>query len=79
MPEKYTAPARSPRKNACFSGPGEPLEGSRNYAGTLLRADEEGIDLEREGRTFRFAYGAVHKAKLEVTQEDLFGKGKRKQ
>jgi ribosome maturation factor RimP len=57
----------------------EPLEGSRNYAGILLRADEEGIDLERDGRTFRFAYGAVRKANLDVTQEDLFGKGKRKQ
>jgi ribosome maturation factor RimP len=57
----------------------EPVEGSRNYAGTLLRADEEGIDLERDGKTFRFTYGSVRKANLEVTQEELFGKGKRKQ
>jgi ribosome maturation factor RimP len=57
----------------------EPVEGSRNYTGTLLRADEEGIDLERDGKTFRFAYGAVRKANLEVGQEELFGKGKKKQ
>ncbi len=57
----------------------EPVEGSRNYAGMLLRADEEGIELDRDGRTFRFPYGAVRKANLEVSQEELFGKGKRKQ
>ncbi|HEY7585086.1 MAG TPA: ribosome maturation factor RimP [Candidatus Deferrimicrobiaceae bacterium] len=57
----------------------EQVEGSRNYSGTLLRADEEGIELERDGRTFRFPYGAVRKANLEVSQEELFGKGKRKQ
>jgi ribosome maturation factor RimP len=57
----------------------EPVEGSRNYPGTLLRADEEGIDLERDGRTFRLPYGAIRKANVEVDQEELFGRGKRKQ
>ena len=56
----------------------EPVEGSRNYAGTLLRSDEEGFELEKEGRNIRFPYGAVRKANLDVTQEDLFGKGKKK-
>lgn len=57
----------------------EPVEGSRNYRGTLSRADGEGIDLERDGKIFRFPYRAVRKANLEVDQEELFGKGKRKQ
>ncbi len=56
----------------------EPFEGSRNYAGTLVSADGEGFEVEKEGRTFRFAYAAVRKANLEVSQEELFGKGKRK-
>ncbi|MBI5342073.1 MAG: ribosome maturation factor RimP [Deltaproteobacteria bacterium] len=57
----------------------EPVEGSRNFTGTLVRADEDGFELDREGTTFRFGYGAVRKANLEVSQEELFGKGKRKQ
>ena len=55
-----------------------PVEGSWNYAGTLTRADGEGFELERDGKTFRFPYGAVRKANLEVSQEELFGKGKKK-
>ena len=57
----------------------EPVEGSRNYVGTLLSADGEGIDVERDGRTYRFSYRSVRKANLEVSREELFGKGKRKQ
>lgn len=57
----------------------EPVEGSRNYVGTLLSADAEGIDVERDGRTYRFPYSAVRKANLDVSRDDLFGKGKRKQ
>lgn len=57
----------------------EPVEGSRNYTGTLVRADEGGFELEKEGRIFRFSYGAVRKANIEISQEELFGKGKRKQ
>lgn len=56
----------------------EPVDGSRNFAGTLVRADVEGFELEKEGKTFRFPYGLVRKANLEVSQEELFGKGKRK-
>jgi ribosome maturation factor RimP len=57
----------------------EPVDGSRNYVGTLRSADAEGIDLERDGRAYRFPYAAVRKANLEISQEELFGKGKRKQ
>jgi ribosome maturation factor RimP len=57
----------------------EPMEGSRNYVGLLRSADAEGIELERDGRTYRFPYPAVRKANLEVSQEELFGRGKRKQ
>jgi len=57
----------------------EPVEGARNYLGTLLRADEEGIDIESNGKAFRFPYRAVRKANLELDREELFGKGKRKQ
>jgi len=55
----------------------EPVEGSELPGGTLFRADGEGIDLERDGKIFRFPYRAVRKANLEVDQEELFGKGKR--
>jgi len=55
-----------------------PVDGSRNYAGTLIRADGEGFELEWDGKTFRFPYGAVRKANIDVSQEELFGKGKKK-
>ncbi|MBI5574771.1 MAG: ribosome maturation factor RimP [Deltaproteobacteria bacterium] len=56
----------------------EPIEGSRNYTGTLVRANEDGFELEREGKTFLFPYTAVRKANLDISQEELFGKGKKK-
>ncbi|MBI5419836.1 MAG: ribosome maturation factor RimP [Deltaproteobacteria bacterium] len=57
----------------------EPVEGSRNFLGMLLRADEEGIELRREDRTYRLPYRLMRKANLEVSHEELFGKGKKKQ
>ena len=56
----------------------EPVEGARNWSGILAGSDEEGFEIEKDGRRVRFAYGAVRKAKLEVSQEELFGKGKGK-
>ena len=58
----------------------EPLQGSRVYKGDLVRADEEGIDLDLEcgGGTVRLPYGLMRKANREVSQEELFGKGKKK-
>jgi ribosome maturation factor RimP len=55
-----------------------PVDGSRNFRGILLGSDEEGIDLDRDGRTFRLPYRLMRKANLDVTQEELFGKGTRK-
>lgn len=52
-----------------------PVEGSRNFRGTLLGSDEEGIELERDGRSFRLPYRLMRRANLEVTNEELFGKG----
>ena len=57
----------------------EMREGRRNVVGTLDRSDGDGIDVTIEGTSFRIAYGEIRKANLEVTQEELFGKGKRKQ
>ncbi len=56
----------------------EPVEGGRNFAGTLLSSDAEGIELERDGRTFRLPYSLIRRANLEITQDELFGKGKKK-
>lgn len=53
------------------------VEGSRNFRGTLLASDEEGIDLERDGKTYRLPYGLMRKANLEVSQEELFRREKR--
>ena len=55
-----------------------PVEGSRNFRGILLGSDEEEIELERDGRIFRLPYRLIRKANLEVLQEELFGKGKRR-
>jgi ribosome maturation factor RimP len=55
-----------------------PVGGSRNFRGILIGSDEEGIDLNREGTVFRLPYRLMRKASLEVTQEELFGKGTRK-
>ncbi len=55
-----------------------PVEGSRNFRGVLRASDEEGIDLERGGQTFRLPYRLMRKANLDITQEELFGKGPRR-
>lgn len=54
------------------------VEGSRNFRGILTDCDEEGFGLEREGRRYRIPFRLVRKANLEITQEELFGSGKRK-
>lgn len=54
------------------------VEGSRNFRGTLKDSDEEGFDLEREGTVYRIPFRMVRKANIEITQEELFGTGKRK-
>ena len=54
------------------------VEGSRNFRGILKDSDEEGFDLEREGTLYRIPFRMVRKANVEITQEELFGTGKRK-
>lgn len=54
------------------------VEGSRNFRGTLKDSDEDGFDLEREGKRYRIPFRMVRKANVEITQEELFGTGKRK-
>lgn len=56
----------------------EPVEGSRNFTGILCRAGEDGIDIERDGRTYRLPYRLMRKANIDVTQDELFAKGKKK-
>jgi ribosome maturation factor RimP len=53
-------------------------DGRRNLVGTLVGCDGEGIDVKVDEADFRIAYGDIRKANLEVTQEELFGKGKKK-
>ena len=57
----------------------EPVEGGRNFAGILLSADADGFDLERDGKRYRFSYPAVRKANLDISRDELFGRGKRRQ
>jgi ribosome maturation factor RimP len=53
-------------------------DGRRNLVGTLAGCDDEGIDVQVDEAEFRIAYGDIRKANLEITQEELFGKGKKK-
>jgi ribosome maturation factor RimP len=53
-------------------------DGRRHVVGTLAGCDPEGIDLRAEDAEVRIAYGDIRKANLDVTQEELFGKGQKK-
>ena len=54
-----------------------PREGRRHLVGELSGCDGEGIEVVADGTTFRVPYGEIRKANLDVTQEELFGKGKK--
>ena len=56
----------------------EPLEGGRNFTGILRRTDDDGIDIERDGKAVRLPYRLMRKANIDVTQDELFAKGKKK-
>ena len=56
----------------------EPREGRRHLVGDLSGCDGEGIEVLADGTTYRVPYGDIRKANLDVTQEELFGKGKKK-
>jgi len=72
---KHFAACRGKRVKVALSAP---VEGSRNFRGVLKGSDEEGIDLDRGGRTFRLPYRLIRKANLEIPREELFGKGTRR-
>src|SRR5512140_690943 len=52
-------------------------EGRRLLVGELSGCDGEGIEIVADGTTYRVPYGEIRKANLDVTQEELFGKGKK--
>ncbi|MGE5247599.1 MAG: ribosome maturation factor RimP, partial [Verrucomicrobiota bacterium] len=54
----------------------EMRDGRRNIVGTLERCDGEGIVVTVDGSEVRIGYREIRKASLEVTQQELFGKGK---
>jgi len=56
----------------------EPREGRRNVSGVLAGCDAAGVTIAVEEGDFRATYAEIRKASLEVTQEELFGKGKKK-
>jgi ribosome maturation factor RimP len=55
---------------------GEPVEGSRNFVGTIKGSDDDGLEIDLGERTLKVPYGAIRKAGLDVSQEELFGKVK---
>jgi ribosome maturation factor RimP len=56
----------------------EPIDGVRNAVGILEIADAETIVIRREAGPLSIPMRLVRKANLEATQEELFGKGKKK-
>lgn len=52
-------------------------EGRRHLVGELSGCDAEGIEVVADGTTYRLPYGEIRKATLDVTHEELFGKGKK--
>ena len=56
----------------------EPVDGVRTLAGILESADTETIVVSREAGPIAIPARLVRKANLEATQEELFGKGKKK-
>jgi len=55
-----------------------PREGRRHIVGDLSGCDGDGIEIVSDGTTYRLPYGDIRKANLDVTQEELFAKGKKK-
>jgi ribosome maturation factor RimP len=53
-------------------------EGARSVAGILESADAESVVVRREEGAVAVPMRLVRKANLEATQEELFGKGKKK-
>ncbi|HEX9191018.1 MAG TPA: ribosome maturation factor RimP [Candidatus Deferrimicrobiaceae bacterium] len=56
----------------------EPREGRRHIVGVLSGSDGEGITITEGEAGFRIPYDGIRKASLDVTQEELFAKGKKR-
>jgi ribosome maturation factor RimP len=54
-----------------------PREGRRHLVGELSGCDAGGIEVIADGTRYRMPYAEIRKANLEVTHEELFGKGKK--
>ncbi len=55
-----------------------PMEGRRSLVGVLSGCDGDGIEVAADGMTYRVPFGEIRKANLDVTQEELFEKGKKR-
>lgn len=55
-----------------------PREGRRHLAGILSGSDAEGIEVRTDEAVYRVPYAEIRKANLEATQEELFGKEKKR-
>ncbi len=55
-----------------------PREGRRHLIGELTGCDGEGIEVLADGAAYRVPYDGIRKANIDVTQEELFGKRKKK-
>jgi ribosome maturation factor RimP len=52
------------------------VEGSRSFTGTVGEADDEAVVFEREGKgPLRVPYALVKSVRIDISQEELFGKG----
>jgi ribosome maturation factor RimP len=57
----------------------ELVEGCRSFTGSVESADDESVVFSREGKpSLRVPYALLRSARIEVSQEELFGKGKGK-
>jgi ribosome maturation factor RimP len=55
------------------------VEGCRSFTGSVESADDESVVFSREGKpSLRVPYALLRSARIEVSQEELFGKGKGK-
>lgn len=54
-----------------------PREGRRHLTGVLSACDGAGIEVREGDAAYRVPYAEIRKANLDVTQEELFGKGKK--
>jgi ribosome maturation factor RimP len=55
----------------------ELVDGCRSFTGSVESADDESATFSREGKpSLRVPYALLRSARIDVSQEELFGKGK---